>query len=241
MAVHGSNKLTCRSNIDFTMSGLHVDSIQKNIEGRQLLSDIFISCKEGEVIGLLGRNGSGKSSLLKIIFGSMNADNSYVAIDGRRMNNMHDSASLIRYLPQNNFLPSHIYIKDIIFSFCSKSQAHKLFETDFVKPLLKKKSRQLSGGERRVVEVLIMIYSDAKYLLFDEPFNGIAPIYVETIKGLINGNSNGKGYIITDHDYLNILDISTRVVLLHEGGLKRISDSKELIRFGYLPDDSILA
>lgn len=218
------------------MSGLHVDSVRKHFRFRQVLSDVFISCKQGEVIGLLGRNGSGKSTLLKIIFGSLAAENRFVAIDGIRIDSLFQNKGLIGYLPQESFLPGHMKIKSIIALYCSLDQAAILIEHDLVKPFLGKKSHELSGGERRMIEVLIMIHSPASYLLFDEPFNGIAPIYIEKIKVLIQEHTGKKGFIVTDHDYVNILSISSRVILLHDGAVKKIKSLNDLVDLGYLPE-----
>ncbi|RAJ21018.1 ATP-binding cassette domain-containing protein [Pedobacter cryoconitis] len=218
------------------MSGLHVDSVRKHFRFRQVLSDVFISCKKGEVIGLLGRNGSGKSTLLKIIFGSLAAENRFIAIDDIPKNGLFESRGLIGYLPQESFLPGHIKIKSIVSLYCDRNQAAILFDHDLVKPFLGKKSRELSGGERRMIEVLIMIYSTASYLLFDEPFNGIAPIYIEKIKLLIQEHAVKKGFIVTDHDYANILAISSRVIMLHDGAVKKIEGLNDLVDLGYLPE-----
>jgi ABC-type lipopolysaccharide export system ATPase subunit len=227
-------KLDYRVNTDHNMSGLHVDSVIKHFGTRPVLQDIFVSCQPGEIIGLLGRNGSGKSTLLKIIFGSIKAENKFITIENKLVNSLFDNRHSIHYLSQDKFLPNHLKISTVISSFCSKPKAGLLSGIDFIKPLLNKKSKQLSAGERRMVEILIMVYSDARYLLFDEPFNGIAPIYIQTIKRLIKEQGKNKGFIITDHDYRNVLDISTSVLLLHEGAIKRIKDPKELIAWGYL-------
>jgi len=102
--------------------------------------------------------------------------------------------------------------------------------------MLCKKSDQLSGGEKRLLEILLITYSNAKYILIDEPFNGIAPIYKEEIKMRIKEQSINKGFIITDHDYWNILDLSTRIILMHDGGTKEIKNKKDLEYWGYIPD-----
>ncbi|HMI03853.1 MAG TPA: ATP-binding cassette domain-containing protein [Pedobacter sp.] len=221
------------------MNGLHVDSVTKNFGLRQVLTDVFISCKKGEVIGLLGRNGSGKSTLLKIIFGSLNADNKFIRVNGRHLKSLYDNIDTIQYLPQDSFLPKHIRIADIIKIFCIKHQVRNLLELSLIKPHLRKKSGELSGGEQRIIEVLIMIYSEAEYLLFDEPFNGLGPLHVEIIKDLIKAHSDRKGFIITDHDYRNVLDISTGIILMHDGGTKIIKDKNDLVRWGYLPSSSL--
>jgi len=217
------------------MTGLHADSIRKQIGGRQILNDVFISCSQGEVVGLLGRNGSGKSTMLKIIFGSLSADNKFISIDDQKINSLYQSKALMRYLPQDGYLPDHMKISTIISCFCNKENAAKIMDSDLVKSFVHRRIKQLSGGERRILEILLIVHSDAKYLLFDEPFNGVAPLYVEIIKELIKEHSKDKGFIITDHDYRNVLDISSTVVLMDNGNTKVIKEFNDLIKFGYLP------
>lgn len=220
------------------MSLLHVDSVRKQIGERQILNDVFISCKPGEIVALLGRNGSGKSSLLKIIFGSVSADNKFISIDGKKISSLSDNAKLLQYLPQDNYLPNHVKITSIIKCFCNKENAARVMENYLVEPFLQKKVKQISGGERRILEVLLMLHSEAKYLLFDEPFNSVSPLHIEILKNLIKAHSKDKGIIITDHDYRNVLDISSTVILMDNGNTKVIREFKELIAFGYLPSTS---
>jgi ABC-type multidrug transport system ATPase subunit len=221
------------------MSGLSVDSVRKQTGDKQILNDIFISCKPGQIIGLLGRNGSGKSTLLKIIFGSLAADNKFVAIDDRKLDSLYDNRKLISYLPQDSFLPNHVKIRNIIHCFCTEKNAIVVMEDDLIRPFLQKKVKQLSGGEKKILEVLLMVHSEAKYVLFDEPFNGVSPLCVEILKDLIKKHSKDKGFIITDHDYENVLDISSTVILMDNGNTKVIKEFSELIEFGYLPVTSV--
>jgi len=111
------------------------------------------------------------------------------------------------------------------------------FKSDpLVADLIKSKANQLSGGEKRLVEILLVLYSKASYLLLDEPFNGLSPIHKESIKNLIKSKANNKGIIVTDHDYRKVTEISDRIVLLHDGGTKNIKDVEELEFWGYLPE-----
>jgi ABC-type multidrug transport system ATPase subunit len=100
------------------MLELFVDSIQKSFGLQSILTDVFISCKPGEIVGLLGRNGTGKSTLMKIIFGSAEAENKFIRIDGENNTHMGDRRDKVTYLPQDNFLPSHLKIKTVIDVFC---------------------------------------------------------------------------------------------------------------------------
>ena len=91
---------------------LKVDSVQLEFDGRKILQDVYLSCSQGQIIGLLGSNGSGKSSLLKIIFGTLMPAYKYVAIDGEFINKGYYNRR-IAYLPQQNYLPDNIKISEL--------------------------------------------------------------------------------------------------------------------------------
>ena len=217
------------------MSGLHADSILKSYGDRTILSDVYLGCRTGEIVGLLGRNGCGKSTMLKIIFGALNAEYRFVRVDDKVQNKLSESSKLIKYLPQDSFLPNHIKVKTIIRLFCDPDNAAALYEHPLVSPFLESKSGELSGGELRVFEILLIIHSSAKYILIDEPFNGVSPIYVEEIKKAIKSQTATKGFIITDHSYRNILDIADRIVLIHDQVLRHVKEENELTYWGYTP------
>jgi len=222
--------------IRYRMCNMQVDSVMKTFGIKQVLTDVFFTCSQGEILGLLGRNGSGKSTLLKIIFGSLIADQKFVKIGDKINNGLFDNRNVVNYLPQDNFIPNHIKVNTIISLFCDKENGSLIKSNELIKPMLGKKSNQLSGGEKRLLEILLIVHSNAKYILIDEPFNGIAPIYKEDIKNLIKEQSKNKGFIITDHDYHNILDIATRIILIHDGGTKEIKNEDELEYWGYIPE-----
>lgn len=228
------NFIHYHDNKDF-MNGLYVDSIRKSFGNRQILTDVYLHCQKGEIIGLLGRNGTGKSTLLKIIFGSLQAENKFVRVDDKVINTIYDNKGLINFLPQDDFLPSHSQIRRLISVFCDKKHAGLLYEKSHLKPLMSLKKSALSGGERRILSLYMLLYSSAPFVLIDEPFNGLAPLQIEEIKSMMCETSKNKGLIITDHDYRNIMDISTRILLLHDGGIKEISDKGDLEFLGYLP------
>jgi len=217
------------------MNMLYVDSVMKAFDTKQVLTDVFLTCKPGEILGLLGRNGSGKSTLLKIIFGSLKADQKYIKVDNTQVFKLNDSSKLITYLPHDNFLPGHVKIKTIISAYCNRENAGILNNFSQLQPFLNRKARHLSSGEKRFVEILLIIHSEAKYILIDEPFNGVAPIYIDHIKQLIREQAMNKGFIITDHDYRNILDVASKIILLHDGGTREIEDTEELTHWGYVP------
>jgi len=216
------------------MSKLYIDSITKNYGQRQILTDVYLECSQGEIIGLLGRNGSGKSTLLEIIFGSKKADSKFIKIDDKIIKKI--SGHLIKYLPQNSFLPNHLKVSKIISAFTDNENTEIIKENTFIKPMLSKKCNELSGGEKRLLEIHLITCSNAKFVLIDEPFNGIAPIHKESIKDLMKEQSKNKGLIVTDHDYNNILDVANKVILLHDGGMKEITEKEDLKFWGYIPE-----
>ena len=199
-----------------------------------VLSDIYLSCKPGEIVGLLGRNGSGKSTLLKIIFGSVVAENRFVKIDSKRVTKPFENFNKVRYLPQDSYLPKDISIDRIIKLFGNNLDVIRMRNDHYISGHLQKTPRQLSGGEKRIVEILLMVYSNSRYILLDEPFNGVAPKNIEDIKSRIREQSKTKGIILTDHDYRNIVDVSTRTLLLFDGGIKEVNNLDELKHWGYV-------
>lgn len=221
------------------MSGLHIDSVLKSFDGRSILTDVYLSCQPGEIVGLFGRNGSGKSTLLKIIFSSLAAEQRYVSVDGQQVRNLRDGRGLLKYLPQDSFLPDHIRIGKVLDLFCSPAEAAAISTHPFIEPWLNKKAGMLSGGEKRLLEVTLVIHSHARYVLIDEPFNGIAPLYTEDIKEMIRAQAAaGKGFIVTDHNHRNIIDVATRMALIHDGAVRRIDHPEALTYWGYLPEGS---
>jgi ABC-type multidrug transport system ATPase subunit len=216
------------------MNHLHVDSVRKYYGTKLILSDIFLSCKQGEVKALVGRNGCGKSTLLKIIFGSEKADYRFVKVDNKVVKNISDAKNLISYLPQDNFLPNNIKIRKLINNFLGNAKAEILKQNDFIKPLLNKTNNILSGGEKRIVAILLILYSDSNFILLDEPFNGVSPIVREQIISILRTHKNQKGIIITDHDYQNVIKIADNILFLKDGNLKEIKHKNELIELGYL-------
>lgn len=216
------------------MKGLHVDSVMKTYGNDPILKDVFLFSEPGEIIGVLGRNGSGKSTLLKIIFGSLSAESKFVRADGQLIHNVSSVYPLIKYMPQDNFLPKHLKVKTIINFYVEKVNIEVVKSNALIQPLLNLKCRKLSGGEFRLLEFLIIAYSSSKYILMDEPFNGVSPIIKEEIIKILKDQSKTKAFVITDHDYRSILEVSTKIVLIKDGCTKEIKSPSELRAYGYL-------
>lgn len=216
---------------------LEADSILYNVGDRQLLTDIYLSCETGEIVGLLGRNGCGKSTLLQIIFGTRHTYNKHIRIDKQVYPEPYKHQNLLAYLPQQDFLPKNIRLRKIIELYLQASEKRAAVKTDErVQQHLDKYADELSKGERRYFELLLLLQLDAKFLLLDEPFSGVEPLYVERIEDLLQAHLSTKGFIITDHDYRSVLRSSSRVILLTDGFCRKITYAEELLEWGYVPE-----
>jgi ABC-type multidrug transport system ATPase subunit len=218
------------------MIKLEIDSITKSYNRKVILSDIYMSCKKGEIVALIGRNGSGKSTLLKIVFGSEKAESKFVRVGNKIVKNVAEAKNLIGYLPQDNFLPNNISVKSLIKLFLKKENRQIVLKNDYIKPLLNKKNQDLSGGEKRIVEILLITNSPAEFVLLDEPFNGLSPMARNYIIDYINTMKSTKGFIITDHDYENVINIANTILYLKDGFLKEIKATSELVELGYMSE-----
>jgi ABC-type multidrug transport system ATPase subunit len=215
---------------------LVADSVFKCFGDRELLTDCFIRCSTGDVVGILGRNGCGKSTFLKIIFGTVSCEQKYVGINGRKYKAPYKHRGLIAYLPQHHFLPDNLTVRKVVQLFSDNRDAQtKLLADENIQPHLHKKVSMLSGGELRYLEILLLIHTPAQFILLDEPFSGMAPLFKEKIIALIRANRDTKGFILTDHDYRNIITISDRIILVTNGVFKNIKALQELEDWHYLP------
>lgn len=215
------------------MNLLKVDSVQLEFGGRKILQSVYLNCMQGEVTGLLGRNGCGKSSLLKIIFGTLEASYRYVSINDEFIKKGYHH-NRIAYLPQHNYLPRGVRMDKLAHVLVDPLSWDEFTELPIYQAHYHKTAGQLSGGELRQLETMIIIYSRADFILLDEPFTHISPIQADAFKPLIRACGKRKGIIITDHQYNNILEVSDKIVLLSDGITKHITNRSELVTDGYL-------
>jgi len=218
---------------------LEIDSVVKTFDMYVVLTDIYMKCQTGDIIGILGRNGTGKSTLMKILFGTLNADRKFIRIDGKVYDQPYKTINEICYLPQDSFLPKHMSIEKVVELYLGENQVLNFMEDTILQKLNTSKISHLSGGELRYLEIKLLLHTDCKFLLLDEPFNGVSPILVGEIKKLILKTSEFKGIVLTDHDYRNVLDVANQFCLIYDGGIKRITDKQELVRWGYIPESRL--
>lgn len=216
------------------VSKLEVDSINKSFGEKKILTDVFLKCEIGDIIGVFGRNGSGKSTLLKIIYGTLNAENKFIRLNNKVLSKAYKMENGISYLPQDNFIPNNFSVKKVINLTIIKSKREEFYKDKIINKIINSSIGSLSGGELKYLQIKLMLFSDAKFCLLDEPYSGVSPIIVELINNQIKEQSKIKGIIITDHNYSYLLEIATKIYLLKEGVGKFLNNREELIKFGYL-------
>lgn len=215
---------------------LHADSITKSFGTRKILQDVFLSCETGKISGIIGPAGGGKSTLLQIIFGTVKGDTQFIKYNDTILKTLSDRKNRIAYLPQRaSFLPKNIRIKNLIPLFCTEENREELYHLHLMKPFLEETTRDLSGGEKRIVETLLILYSEADFILLDEPFSGVSPKFCDEIEKMIKEQSVHKGIIISDHNYEPVFRMTHDIYLLSQTYLRKIKDFEELKRFNYLP------
>ncbi|WP_164466378.1 ATP-binding cassette domain-containing protein [Chryseobacterium carnipullorum] len=218
------------------MNRLHIDSITKSFGGRKILQDIYLSCETGKIAGILGPSGGGKSTLFEIIFGTVKGDTQFIKLNETILKSLSDRKNKIAYLPQrSSFLPKECKIRKLIPLFCTLENTEKLYGLKMIQPFLDETVRNLSGGEKKIIETLIITYSDVEFVLLDEPFSGVSPKAVDELEKIIKSQARYKGIIISDHHYKTLLEMSDDLYLLSDTYLRKVQGIKELQQFNYLP------
>jgi len=213
---------------------LHIDSVYHAYKKKRVLRGAWLNCQQGQILGVLGRNGSGKSTLLKILFGQIKAQQATIKVNQTWIKRPFEEPGLIAYLPQDHLLPNTLKVKQAIRLMLSNREMRNSLETDpMIAPHLNQGVKTLSGGERRYLEIRIILGLQRCFSILDEPFTGIEPRYIEAIKTLIRHTSN-QGIVITDHLYAHILDLCDEMMVI-KGGQSHPAKSKEdLVKLHYL-------
>ena len=215
---------------------LHIQQVRKKFGKKEILKDVSLQFAQGEIVSLFGRNGSGKSTLLKIVFGTLKADAIQLTINGKNIPPRDIIPNqLIGYLPQDHFLPRHIKVRDVIPLFHTDGDDQdRIFRAPFVEKIATRKIGTLSLGELRYLELLLVAHLEHPFLLLDEPFSMIEPLYKEVIKEFLLSLKAKKGILLTDHYYSDVLDISDRHLVMADGVCKTAESVEDLKRLGYL-------
>jgi len=218
------------------MDLLEITDLNKSYGKKTILKNIGLECKTGEIIGIFGRNGTGKSTLLKLIFGTVKADTILIKINSEIISQKAIIPSKkIAYLPQDTFLPKEQKVREIIpFFFPNGDDQDKIFYSPQVSSFEKIKVGKLSLGQLRYLELLIIGNLNHPFLMLDEPFSMIEPIYKDVIKNLLLRLKESKGIILTDHYYNDVLEITNKNFVLKDTEKIEIMGKNDLVKYEYL-------
>ena len=210
---------------------LEIDSAELAFGGRSILSGVYLLAETGCVTAVLGRNGCGKSCLMKILSGALKAGFCSMRIDGKWHGRFTEKE--VRYLPQPAFMPGWLRLERVLRDFgLSREELERWFPL-FV-PLRGSRIGELSGGEQRILECFVILRSRTQFVLLDEPFSQIAPLHVETLQTLIRQEKMAKGILLTDHMYRHVTGIADRLYVMTDGQAYPCANDEELVRRGYL-------
>ena len=221
---------------------LAVKNISKKIKDKKILKNISFNVDFGSICGLLGPNGAGKTSSFYIIAGLTNSDNGNIQLADDDVTNMpmHKRSKLgIKYLPQEPSIFQNLTVHENLLglaelTYNSKKEINNFVEQSIeefnLKNICNLKGRQLSGGQRRKVEIARTLVSNPKMILLDEPFAGIDPIAIEDIKDVLKKlKSKDIGILITDHNVRETLELCDTAAIINNGEIIAHGTKDELI------------
>ena len=222
---------------------LEVKQITKSIKDREILSQISFGVGEGEIYGLLGPNGAGKTTTFYIIAGLVNSEKGEILLLDKDISNlpMHKRSKLgIKYLPQEPSIFQGLTVYENLMglaelSFNNQKDIKKFIEISIeefgLSEISHLKGRQLSGGQRRKVEIARTLAAEPKVILMDEPFAGIDPIAIEDIKNVLKKLAiKNIGVLITDHNVRETLEICNEAAIINNGKIIAKGNKEELIK-----------
>ena len=213
------------------MSILSAEHLSKSFKFRQVVKDISVEICSGEVVGLLGRNGAGKTTAFYMIVGLISADEGRIMLDGIDLTHMpmHRRARLgLGYLPQEASVFRKLTVEKNIMAILqtrtelTRAERERILEEVLdelhVNHVRNSLGISLSGGERRRVEIARALAAEPRFVLLDEPFAGVDPISVLDIQRIIRHlTARDIGVLITDHNVRETLSICGRAYILNDG------------------------
>jgi lipopolysaccharide export system ATP-binding protein len=224
-------------------SKVEVFNLVKDFGKKRIIHDVSLSVESGEVVGLLGPNGSGKTTTFRMILGLVLATKGSIKLDQVDISDlaMYRRARLgIGYLPQESSVFTKLTVRDNLLAVAETLPISREEQLAKVEDLLKdfgltgvaqQYAFTLSGGERRRVEIARSILPSPKFLLMDEPFSGVDPISIADVQNIVIGlKERGIGILITDHNVRETLKIVDRAYLVYKGSILSEGDSDYLIK-----------
>jgi lipopolysaccharide export system ATP-binding protein len=237
---------------------LEILNLCKEYQGRPVVQDVSFNIQPGEIVGLLGPNGAGKTTSFYAVVGIIQPNKGNILLNGKDVSKsaIHDRARAgIGYLPQETSVFRKLSVIEnllLILEMMPLSgkerlqRAEQLMEEFGVTHLRNKPAIQLSGGERRRVEIARALASNPSFLLLDEPFTGIDPLAIQDIQQLIHKlKQRGIGVLMTDHNPKATLSIVDRAYIMYDGriifqGTSEEVSQSELVRETYLGESLAL-
>ena len=217
-------------------------NVKKSIKGKVIVDDISFTILPGTINGLLGPNGAGKTTTFYLIAGLIKSDDGEILFSGEDISSMpmHKRSKLgIKYLPQEPSIFQNLSVYENLLglaeiSFDTKDEIKSFIDQSIeefkLSKILNLKGRQLSGGQRRKVEIARTLAAEPKVILLDEPFAGIDPIAIDEIKNvLISLKNKDIGVLITDHNVREALEICDQAIVINNGGIIAHGPKDELI------------
>jgi lipopolysaccharide export system ATP-binding protein len=209
---------------------LTTQKLVKTYHGRRVVDGVSVSVSAGEIVGLLGPNGAGKTTTFNMVVGVVKPDGGAVLFQKRKITNlpMHKRARLgIGYLTQEPSVFRKLTVEENILAILETCKMtdderavrlkYSLDELDLT-PLAQSKAYQLSGGEKRRLEITRALVTGPKLMLLDEPFSGIDPITVYEVQKIVRRlQERGLGILITDHNVRETLKLIDRGYIIHKG------------------------
>ncbi|MEL6952750.1 MAG: LPS export ABC transporter ATP-binding protein [Pseudomonadota bacterium] len=224
-------------------SGLEVNNLRKSYRRRPIIRDVSMTLSRGEVVALLGPNGSGKTTCFYSIAGLVAPDGGTVKLDGQDLTTLpmyRRAKAGIGYLPQEMSIFRGLSVEDNIMAILEVSEATSRARNERLEELLSEftighlrqaSALSLSGGERRRVEIARCLAAKPRYILLDEPFAGVDPIAVGEIRTLVADlKTRGIGVLITDHNVRETLQIVDRAYILHDGAILMSGTTSEVVQ-----------
>jgi len=221
---------------------LEARDLVKIYKGRRVVNDVSARLEQGEIVGLLGPNGAGKTTTFYVITGLIRPDGGRILLDGRDVTEqpMYRRARMgIGYLAQEPSVFRKLTVEENLRAILETlrldegeraARLEKLLDELDIKHLRRQKGYQLSGGERRRLEITRALVTEPKFMLLDEPFAGVDPIAVHDIQTIVAGlRHRGIGVLITDHNVEQTLDIVDRAYIMFEGKVQVSGTVRELV------------
>ena len=225
-----------------TDTSFHARELRKIYGSRTVVKEVSLDVNRGEVVGLLGPNGAGKTTSFYMMVGLVKVDKGSIILNGEDVTKLplHERARKgVGYLPQEASVFRELTVEENIYSVLEirnifknekKNALERLIKDFGLNHIRKSKGRELSGGERRRVEIARCLALDPSFVLLDEPFAGVDPLAVSDIQKIIRDLKNRNiGVLITDHNVRETLGIVDRAFIMSAGELLVSGTPEEIV------------